>query len=355
MDTHRLSANILSRRNSRSSVAGPSRRNSSRFSILVEPEDLALLAESEARIDAAFAPLPLRYPTQSRPNSMFIPSDNTAAPSSSRPLSLPPRPSSSNTSSPSSVSLPIPLPLPTPLPPLPSLVPHSTDIPTPSRALSPILDDDDVDTLPSAPQRPSTSPVDFRESDPYHDFMSGALLGPTGRKREKTDQSILSLSGVALFPVPPPRVVSSDCVNSIAQASTFDDPATLLENDLEGTDSLAKQVEPTSDDIEWGQMTDDEAIVDEACLGSSPALSDMIEQMRIRQGFDDGAESEIGELTTPRRNKAATDFQISTCPSPKPQWHLVSFLLDPAYSAPSEQSRHSVSHAPPHPLTQQSV
>ena len=227
---------------------------------------------------------------------MFIPSDNTAATSSSRPLSLPPRPSSSNTSSPRSVSLPIPLPLSIPLPPLPSLVPHSTNIPTPSRALSPILDDDDVDTLPSAPQRPSTSPVDFRESDPYHDFVSGALLGPTGRKREKTDQSILSLSGVALFPVPPPRVVSSDCVNSIAQASSFDDPATLLEDDLEGTDSLAKQVEPTSDGIEWGQETDDEAIVNEACLGSSPALSDMIEQMKARRELDDGAESEIGQL-----------------------------------------------------------
>jgi hypothetical protein len=98
--------------------------------------------------------------------------------------------------------------------------------------------------------------------------MSGALLGPTGRKREKTDSSILTLSGVGLFPLPPPRVASSDSVQSL------EEPA--AEADLEET-------------------TDNEAIITEPCPGTSPTLSDMIEQMKIRQVSEDGAESEIGE------------------------------------------------------------
>jgi hypothetical protein len=244
-------------------VAGPSRRASSRFSILVDPEDFALLAESEASIEAAFAPLPLRYPTQSRPSSMFIPIDSTPGPSSSRPLSLPPRPIAS-IASPRSVSLPLPLPI--PLPPLPSLIPNSASGSTLSRALSPIQDDDDLDKLPLS--QPQSGQVEPPTSDYYHDFMSGALLGPTGRKREKTDSSIVTLSGVGLFPLPPPRVASSDSVQSL------EEPA--AEADLEET-------------------TDNEAIITEPCPGTSPTLSDMIEQMKIRQVSEDGAESEIGE------------------------------------------------------------
>jgi len=261
----------MSRRSSRSSMAeSTSRRSSARFSILVDQEDMELLAEAEP----AFSPLPLRYPSQSRPNSMFSAESEAGPSTSSRPLSLPislPLPPLPDyPSSPTRVSLPPPLPI--PLPPLPVLEPTA-----PSRALSPILDDD-VELA---------EPVEI--NDENHDlhgenYPSTASPPPTGRKRETTDNSIISFSNVALFPVPPPRTASFDATSPVLQDSPLlDDPSRTEEEDT----------------INAGdEEADAEAIVDLPSLGSSPEISDMIALMKSRQSADCDDDSEIGKHTS---------------------------------------------------------
>jgi hypothetical protein len=245
-----------------------SRRSSARFSILVDQEDMELLAEAEP----AFSPLPLRYPSQSRPNSMFVYTEPEAGPStSSRPLSLPVSlplpPTPDYPPSPTRVSLPPPLPI--PLPPLPVLEPTA-----PSRALSPILDDD-VELA---------EPVEI--NDEHHDFegenySSTASPPPTGRKRETTDNSIISFSNVTLFPVPPPRNASFDNVSPVLEDSPLFDDQSRTEKE---------------DTLDTGmEETDAEAIVDVPSLGSSPEISDMIALMKSRQPEDGDADSEIGK------------------------------------------------------------
>jgi hypothetical protein len=268
LESHRLSTTIMSRRSSRSSMAeSTSRRSSARFSILVDQEDMELLAEAEP----AFTPLPLRYPSQSRPNSMFVSTEPEAGPSTiSRPLSLPislPLPPLPDCpSSPTRVSLPPPLPI--PLPPLPVLEPTA-----PSRALSPILDDD-VELA---------EPVEI--SDEHHDFegenySSTAPPPPTGRKRETTDNSIISFSNVELFPVPPPRSASLDNVSPVLQDSPLIEESSRTEEEI--LDAGMEEI-------------DAEAIVDVPSLGSSPEISDMIALMKSRQPEDCDADSEIGK------------------------------------------------------------
>jgi hypothetical protein len=246
-----------------------SRRSSARFSILVDQEDMELLAEAEP----AFSPLPLRYPSQSRPNSMFVSTELEAGPSTisrplSLPISLPLPPLPDYPTSPTRVSLPPPLPI--PLPPLPVLEPTA-----PSRALSPILDDDVELAEPVQ--------VDSEDHDFDMDDLSTASPPSTGRKRETTDNSIISFSNVALFPVPPPRSASLDNVSPVLQDSpSFEDLSRTPEEDTLGAGE---------------DETDAEAIVDVPSLGSSPEISDMIALMKSRQPEDCDPDSEIGKHT----------------------------------------------------------
>jgi hypothetical protein len=253
-------------------VESSSRRSSARFSILVDQEDVELLAEAEP----AFSPLPLRYPTHSRPNSMVVSTEPEAGPSTStsnRPLSLPvslPLPPLPDIpSSPRRVNLPPPLPI--PLPPLPVLE-HTA----PSRALSPILDDD-VE-LSEAVQ------VESKDHDLEGlNYLSTESPPPTGRKRETTGNSIISFSNVALFPVPPPRSASFDKTSPVLQDSPLIDHISRTEEE---------------DLMDAGmEETDEEAIVDVPSLGSSPEISDMIALMKSRQPEDCDEDSEIGKHT----------------------------------------------------------
>jgi hypothetical protein len=202
---------------------------------------------------------------------MFVSTEPEAGPSTiSRPLSLPislPLPPLPDCpSSPTRVSLPPPLPI--PLPPLPVLEPTA-----PSRALSPILDDD-VELA---------EPVEI--SDEHHDFegenySSTAPPPPTGRKRETTDNSIISFSNVELFPVPPPRSASLDNVSPVLQDSPLIEESSRTEEEI--LDAGMEEI-------------DAEAIVDVPSLGSSPEISDMIALMKSRQPEDCDADSEIGK------------------------------------------------------------
>jgi hypothetical protein len=270
LESHRLSTAVLSRRSSRSSIVeSSSRRSSARYSILVDPEDVELLAEAEP----AFSPLPLRYPSQSRPNSVFVSDETEAEPSTSRPLSLPVSlslpPLPDLPSSPRRVSLPLPLPI--PLPPLPTLD-SSASGSTPSRALSPILDDDD-----DLPQPVQADEVGLKLNDLNEN--SAASPPPTGRKRETTDTSTISFSNVALFPVPPPRTTSYDNVSPV----------------LLNSPSFDEEYKSETEDGRIEESTDTEAIVDMPSLGSSPDISDMIALMKSRQPEDCDADSEIGK------------------------------------------------------------
>jgi len=306
LESHRLSTTIMSRRSSRSSMAeSSSRRSSARFSILVDQEDMELLAEAEP----AFSPLPLRYPSQSRPNSMFS-TESEAGPSSSRPLSLPislPLPSLPICPS-SPIRAHLPPPLPIPLPPLPVLEPTA-----PSRALSPILDDD-VELA---------EPVEI--SDENHEFhgenyRSTASPPPTGRKRETTDNSIVSFSNVALFPVPPPRCASFDITSPVLEPSpSFKESSRTEEEDV----------------MDAGEEeTDAEATVDIPLLGSSPEISDTIALMKSRQPADCDEDSEIGERES-RPSQVEADSQICICHSRKLQSHQVSSPPIPDYFVPN--------------------
>ena len=146
----------------------------------------------------------------------------------------------------------------------------------PSRALSPIQDDD-------IELQPAELDVQHRD-DQGPDRLSSEYPPPTGRKRETTDTSIISFSNVALFPVPPPRNASFDNVSSVLLNSPSCEEVSVCE--IEGVD--VKEMEET----------DAEAIVDLPSLGRSPELGDMIALMRSRQPEECDADSEIGERTS---------------------------------------------------------
>jgi hypothetical protein len=131
--------------------------------------------------------------------------------------------------------------------------------------------------------------------------LTVAPASPTGRKRETTDTSILSLSAVGLFPVPPSRSHSFDSVTS-AVGLTLEAEVPAAPTDVatvEEDSSLETTEEWDAPSLlEPEDMTDTEALATELCLGSSPALSELIEQMRARQlAEDDEVESEVGEYT----------------------------------------------------------
>ena len=217
---------------------------------------------------------------------MFEPTESEAGPSvSSRPLSLPislplpPLPDSP--SSPTRVSLPPPLPI--PLPPLPVLEPTP-----PSRPLSPILDDD-VELA---------DPAELDNEEPDLEsvkHLSNASPSPTGRKRETTDDSIISLSNVALFPVPPRRNASFDDTSPIILNSpSFEDSISIFGENA--TDSAVEETDAEAILDEEEEETDAEAIVDIPSLGSSPEISNMIALMKSRQSEDCDEDSEIGKV-----------------------------------------------------------
>jgi hypothetical protein len=103
------------------------------------------------------------------------------------------------------------------------------------------------------------------------------------------------LGDIAFFPVPSPRIHSTDTVTSLVHQEFTQSDFNHDEDEIEATTPLLDQEDAFIATEAEDMVTDEEAIIEEPTLGSSPELHDLVEQMKTILREDGEGDSEIGK------------------------------------------------------------